>query len=249
MVQQQQQQNLMQHMMNMNAMTQGGKKARELYVGNLAIGMVTEPMLRDFFNTAMKGLLPEEANVPAVCNVWMAADMKYSFVEMRTPELATAAIALDKVELCGRALNVGRPSGYVPPSGPSIPNQMVGSLAAMQAMATGPMMGGMGMGMMGGAQPTKAISLENMLTEQDVAGDEYDEIVEDIRDECAKHGTVEKVHIPRPGAPGVGKAFVKYTEVAFATKAMDALQGRTFDGRKVAVQYLEEAKFDAGIFS
>ena len=42
----------------------GGKKAREVYVGNLAIGMVTEQMLRDFFNTALKGLIPEEAGAP-----------------------------------------------------------------------------------------------------------------------------------------------------------------------------------------
>jgi len=111
-------------------------------------------------------------------NVWMAADMKYSFVEMRTADLATAAIALDKVELCGRALNVGRPSGYVAPSGPSVPNPYAGGMAAMQAMVGAPAMGGMGgmmgmMGMMGGQAagandagvPSKAICLENMLTE------------------------------------------------------------------------------------
>lgn len=243
MVQQAQSQNLQQHMMNMNAMTQGGKKAREVYVGNLAIGMVTENMLRDFFNTAMKGLVPEEANSPSVMNVWMAADMKYSFVEMRTVELATSSMALDKVELCGRALNVGRPSGYVAPTGPSIPMQM--GMTNLYAMAQSP-----AMGMMAGAgtPASKAICLENMLTEQDVAGDEYDEIVEDIKDECAKHGPVDKVVIPRPGAPGVGKAFVKFAAVEGATKAMDALSGRTFDGRKVAVNYLDEAKFDAGVW-
>ena len=34
---------------------------------------------------------------------------------MRTEELATAAMQLDKVELCGRPINVGRPKGYVEP--------------------------------------------------------------------------------------------------------------------------------------
>ena len=97
-------------------------------------------------------------------NVWMAADMKYSFVEMRTHELATAAIALDKVELCGRALNVGRPSGYVAPTGPAIlTNPLAGSLAAMQAMASGPM-GQMMMAASGGGPPSKAVCLENMMT-------------------------------------------------------------------------------------
>ena len=40
------------------------KKARECYVGNLTIGVVNEVVLRDFFNTAMKGMIPEEANTP-----------------------------------------------------------------------------------------------------------------------------------------------------------------------------------------
>ena len=40
---------------------------------------------------------------------------RFGFVEMRTPELASSAMALDKVELCGRNINVGRPKGYVEP--------------------------------------------------------------------------------------------------------------------------------------
>ena len=71
----------------------------------------------------------------------MAPDMKYSFVEMRTAEIATAAIVLDKVELCGRALNVGRPAGYVPAAvnplapSPQAYNAMMGQMAVMAAMA------------------------------------------------------------------------------------------------------------------
>lgn len=84
-------------------------------MGNLAIGMVSDQMLREFFNTALAGLSAEAAAGPVVVNVWMAADMKYSFVEFRTAELATTAMSLDKVELCGRSIHVGRPSGYVPP--------------------------------------------------------------------------------------------------------------------------------------
>ena len=93
----------------------GGKKTREVYVGNLAIGMVTDQMLREFFNTALAGLSPDAATQPSVVNVWMAADMKYSFVELRTAELATISMGLDKVELCGRSIHCGRPGGYVPP--------------------------------------------------------------------------------------------------------------------------------------
>ena len=40
---------------------------------------------------------------------------RFGFVEMRTEELASSAMAMDKVDLCGRSINVGRPKGYVEP--------------------------------------------------------------------------------------------------------------------------------------
>ena len=41
---------------------------------------------------------------------------KYSFVEFRNPDMATAALALhQQVELLGCRLTVARPSGYVDP--------------------------------------------------------------------------------------------------------------------------------------
>lgn len=56
-----------------------------------------------------------------------ASSGRFGFVEMRTEELATSAMALDKVELCGRNINVGRPKGYVEP--PQVP------ASAFQAMS------------------------------------------------------------------------------------------------------------------
>merc|ERR1712216_1070414 len=114
-----------------------------------------------------------------------------------------------------------------------------------------PGMAGMMPGQQAGndAQATQCLSLENMLSKEDVVGDEYDEIVEDIKEECAKHGAVEKVSVPRPKADGsepedIGKAFVKFATVEAATKALDALSGRTFDGKKVVVKYIDEDSFN-----
>jgi hypothetical protein len=39
---------------------------------------------------------------------------RFAFVELRTEELATTAMTLDKTELLGRPMNIGRPKGYVP---------------------------------------------------------------------------------------------------------------------------------------
>lgn len=44
---------------------------------------------------------------------------RFAFVELRTEELATTAMTMDKTELLGRPMNIGRPKGYVPgTSGP-----------------------------------------------------------------------------------------------------------------------------------
>ena len=48
-------------------------------------------------------------------NVCLWRPGRFGFVEMRTEELASSAMAMDKVDLCGRAINVGRPKGYVEP--------------------------------------------------------------------------------------------------------------------------------------
>lgn len=46
---------------------------------------------------------------------------RFAFVELRTEELATTAMTLDKMELLGRTMNIGRPKGYVP--GTSAPGE------------------------------------------------------------------------------------------------------------------------------
>ena len=40
---------------------------------------------------------------------------------MRSEELASSAMQLDKVDVCGRQINVGRPKGYVEPPGGPVP--------------------------------------------------------------------------------------------------------------------------------
>lgn len=65
---------------------------------------------------------------------------RFGFVECRTEELATAGMQLDKVDLCNRHVNVGRPKGYVEPPGgaATVPNldvtQMFSGAAAVGLM-------------------------------------------------------------------------------------------------------------------
>lgn len=45
------------------------KKQREIYVGNLTIGVVTDVMLKDLFNGALSHLVPDPVNNPPVVTV------------------------------------------------------------------------------------------------------------------------------------------------------------------------------------
>lgn len=136
---------------------QANKKQRELYVGNLTLGVVTAPMLKELFTVPMRTLPGNDEGSPPVLNVEVAPNGQFAFVEFRTEELATKALSIfNNMEVCGRNLRVGRPSGYVDPA-------MQQTMAAgggfnPMAMAAARGMGGMGMGgaMMGGAMGMNA---------------------------------------------------------------------------------------------
>jgi splicing factor U2AF 65 kDa subunit len=71
---------------------------------------------------------------------------------MRTEELATSAMQLDKVELCNRCINVGRPKGYVEPPGGHAPPATLASAQIFAAQLA--------------KAPTRVLLLKNMLTAQ-----------------------------------------------------------------------------------
>ena len=75
-------------------------------------------------------------------------------------------------------------------------------------------------GMSGPGLPTEVLCLLNMVTEEELRDEEeYEDILEDIREECSKYGEVRSLEIPRPlpgvDVPGVGK--VKYSDSSVAT--------------------------------
>ena len=89
------------------------------------------------------------------------------------------------------------------------------------------------------AQPTTVVELKQMLTLDDA---EYEDILEDTREECASFGTLKNIIIPRSG-PGATKIFLEYLTVEDAGHAIDGLAGRTFGGRKVEAVYFDPVKF------
>lgn len=87
------------------------KQAKKLYVGNLP-DETTESGLMAHFESAMRSALVDPDPYDAVISVYLKMDKRFGFVEFRTPELATAALALDSLVFMGYPLKVRRPSDY-----------------------------------------------------------------------------------------------------------------------------------------
>ena len=88
----------------------GNRLAREVYAGNLLVGVVNAESLRQFFDSSMAVAFPSDNPfVKPVIEVRMSHDLKFAFVELRTEEMATAALQLNGTNLCGRA------DGHSPP--------------------------------------------------------------------------------------------------------------------------------------
>ncbi|KAL8937560.1 MAG: hypothetical protein Q9211_003621 [Gyalolechia sp. 1 TL-2023] len=121
--------------------------------------------------------------------------------------------------------------------------------------AAGLEMGVNAMSMLAGTTSTdldegRVLQLLNMVTAEELIDNEdYQEICEDVKEECEKYGEVLEMKIPRPSggsrqSNGVGKIFVKYDNAESARKALQALAGRKFADRTVVTTYFSEENFE-----
>ncbi len=77
---------------------------------------------------------------------------------------------------------------------------------------------------------------------------EYQDIKEDITEECGKFGLVNQVMIPRPDpsgrpVPGLGKVFVEFANSGQCATAKKSLEGRKFGASTVLAAFYPEQHF------
>ncbi|KAK4683544.1 splicing factor U2AF 65 kDa subunit, partial [Tremellales sp. Uapishka_1] len=89
------------------------RQSKRLYIGNVADAL-SETILTDFFNKLMheNKLAGDEPGEP-VTEAQVNLEKGYAFIEFRTPEEATAAMAFDGVTCENIALRVRRPKDFV----------------------------------------------------------------------------------------------------------------------------------------
>ncbi|KAI0980816.1 hypothetical protein GJ496_006431 [Pomphorhynchus laevis] len=329
-------------------------QSRRLYVGNIPFGVAEQEMM-DFFNQQMTlaGLNQSPGN--PIIAVQINLDKNFAFLEFRSIEETSAAMAFDGIVYQGQSLKIRRPRDYQPMPGlseggtpldvPGVVSSVVqdspykmfiGSLPSYLGedqikellQSFGPLkafnlvkdsttgisrgfafceyidpamtqpaiqgLNGMALGdktlliqlasvgarnsssssfavsgnpMMSQGQvqlqvpglsthamqqfacpPTEVLCLLNMVTETELLDDdEYDDILEDVREECSKYGNVRSVEIPRPitgvDVPGVGKIFIEFSAIPDCQRAHMALTGRKFANRVVVTSYFDLDKY------
>jgi len=250
------------------------RQARRIYVGNLPVQLgLTEKILLDFFTNTVVSLGVVTPN--PVLSVWISSEMTFCFVEFRSIADASACLTLlQGIALGGRVLRVGRPADYkalpseydnyivgFPPGTFQPPkaegaglagsilnlnaDSKISELSATIASSTNI---DKEIEAAHSSAPTKVVHLLNMVKAEDLKdNEEYLDILEDVKEECSKHGHVGKVIIPRPGQPYpaslIGTILVLFDSEDSSKKARDALDGMTFSENHVKGRYYDEQKF------
>ncbi|ODM22368.1 hypothetical protein SI65_03214 [Aspergillus cristatus] len=96
---------------------------------------------------------------------------------------------------------------------------------------------------------SEVIVLKGMLNGLDLDAElEGGNLMQEIGEECSeKYGNVERVYISRDSHPPV-PVFVKFTNQLSALRAVNALEGRIFNGNPITARFFDNAKFEQGIY-
>ncbi|KAK3710658.1 hypothetical protein QZH41_011015 [Actinostola sp. cb2023] len=323
------------------------RQARRLYVGNIPFGIteVRNNLMIEFFNAKMHEAKLNTAPGNPVIAAQINTEQNFAFIELRSVEETTQAMAFDGIILQGQALKIRRPKDYQPIPGMSgvvstvvpdsphkifiggLPNylnedqvkELLASFGDLRAFnlvkdsATGLSKGyafceyvdigitdvaihglnGMQLGekklivqrasvgakqninnpqainmlpaqfqipglditmaSQAGQKLTEVLQLMNMVTPEELCDDEeFEEIFDDVREECSKYGNIVSMEIPRPvegvEPPGCGKIFVEFVSIDDAKQASHALGGRKFANRVVVTSYYSPEEYHNKIF-
>ncbi|TRM65301.1 hypothetical protein BD626DRAFT_488319 [Schizophyllum amplum] len=186
-----------------------------------------------------------------------ASKQGYAFFEYVDPTVTDVAIqSLNGMELGDRFLVVQRASvGAKDGTIPNFPAELMPEIPRPIMPAGNTDTGG----------DARILLMLNMVTPDDLVNDdEYGDLLEDIKEECAKFGPVEDLRVPRPmkkekkwapgdvgrdaaveaqrtdEAAGVGRVYVKFVEPRDASAALKSLAGRSFAGRSIIATLLTE---------
>lgn len=94
---------------------------------------------------------------------------------------------------------------------------------------------------------SEVVVLRNMLEGMDNLQDEInDGLGQEIGEECGdKYGRVERLYIDVAGR----QVFIKFTDAVSALRAVNALEGRVFNGNAIAARFWDAERFEKGQYA
>ncbi|XP_008335810.1 serine/threonine-protein kinase Kist isoform X2 [Cynoglossus semilaevis] len=94
--------------------------------------------------------------------------------------------------------------------------------------------------------PSPVLRLLNLIDDSHLHNEEeYEDILEDMKEECQKYGSVVSLLIPKEN-PGKGQVFVEYVNSSDSKEAQRLLTGRTFDGKLVVATFYPLSAYKRG---
>lgn len=94
--------------------------------------------------------------------------------------------------------------------------------------------------------PSPVLRLLNLIDDSHLQSEEeYEDILEDMKEECQKYGSVVSLLIPKEN-PGKGQVFVEFANSCDSKEAQRLLTGRTFDGKFVVATFYPLSAYKRG---
>ncbi|XP_062919907.1 serine/threonine-protein kinase Kist [Mobula hypostoma] len=94
--------------------------------------------------------------------------------------------------------------------------------------------------------PTPVLRLLNVIDDNHLQSEEeYEDVVEDVREECQKFGPVMSLLVPKEN-PGKGQVFVEFRSAGDCKIAQQMLTGRMFDGKFVVATFYPLCAYKRG---
>ena len=186
-------------------------QSRRLYVGNIPFG-VSENSMMDFFNGQMELAGLSQAEGPPVIAVQINLDKNFAFLEFRSIDETTAAMAFDGIVFQGQSLKIRRPRDY----------QAIGAPGDMPSMVPGVV------STVVGDSPFKVFigGLPNYLTD------------DQVKELLTAFGPLKAFNLVKDAVTGMsrGYAFCEYVDPLITEPAIQGLNGMQLGDKKLIVQ-------------
>ncbi|WFD21865.1 Phosphatidylinositol-3-phosphatase SAC1 [Malassezia equina] len=220
-----------------------------LYVGNLHFD-IGAPHVRAVFEP-----FGQIDDVEVNMNPMTGKNKGFAFVQFRRAEEAQQAIEqLNGFELAGRAMKVGlagaRGGGHPDYAAPHESHHEYARDPARQGNKKFALMEKLARNDPDSQAPARPLSIPEAVSSaillkymfnpaEETEPNWATDLREDVRDECARHGNVQLVHVDKDSADG--EVYVCFSDESQAQSARKSLQGRFFGGKQIEASFIPVA--------